>query len=123
MTTVSSTKPQAIPTEAETEGGTTRNHSQVVRLLRVQVVPAAGLRGCLGWGLQLCWAGAGRSGQETALGGVGNGDRGPAALLLHHCLDWAQRDSINTTHSGQGGAEQDRKLSDCRGRMETLSTV
>lgn len=80
-----------------------KTDSQVVRLLGVQVVPAAGLRGCLGWGLQLCWAGAGRSGQETALGGVGNGDGGPAALLLHHCLDWAQRDSINTTHSGQGG--------------------
>lgn len=82
---------------------------QVVRLLRVQVVPAAGFRGWLGWGLQLCWAGAGRSGQETALGGVGNGDRGPAALLLHHCFDWAQRDSINTTHAGQGKSRTEQE--------------
>lgn len=87
-----------------------KTDSQVVRLLGVQVVPAAGLRGCLGWGLQLCWAGAGRGGQETALGGIGDGDRGSAALLLHHCLDWAQRDSINTNQEWPG-TEQDRARS------------
>lgn len=85
-----------------------KTHSQVVRLLEVQVVPAAGLRGCLGWGLQLCWAWAGRSDQEAALGGVGNGDGGPAALLLHHCLDWAQRDSISTAQGpGRSRAAQE----------------
>lgn len=55
---------------------------QMFGLLRVQVVPVAALGGQRGGGLQLGWACRRRAAQEAALGGIGDRNRGPTALLV-----------------------------------------
>lgn len=110
----SSRNSQIIQTEAEmvAESGH-QEDSQVVGLLGVQVVPAAGVGGRWSRGRQLCWARTRRAGHETALGGVGNGNGRAAALLLQHCFNWAEIYSVNTSLTAVKITKQNRKFSDC----------
>lgn len=58
--------------------------SQVLGLLGVQAVPVAALRGQRGGRQRVGRAHRRGAAQEAALGGIGDGNRGPAALVVRH---------------------------------------